>query len=243
MFLEIARDEWQRCDTGVFPTVYSYLIHRPPYPKLFRDGDGELRPPDDLQGSDHRWFTLPLTDPLTPWLDSVVERKAAALECHESQLESGNENLYDYLTADELFDAIRTTAGPVTEDAPRSFFPWLGGEHTFDTVSVAPAGDSLRIRVALLSEPEPACDYTLFLYFLTETELGLSHACVTAELLPEGSQVVRGGLSFAQTDTWGWTFSLPKPSPRSRGTTVYTAEADYGILGIRTHSGIGRVSY
>jgi LmbE family N-acetylglucosaminyl deacetylase len=248
MLLEITRETWRLSRTNPFPAVFRYLIHHPPYPRGSTASDNVLSPPDDLTGPMHKWFTLPLSDPVAPWIDTLAVRKTDALECHESQLALAGDNLYDFITANELFDSAVTETGAVTEDAPRGPYTWLAGDRLFDTVSVRMQGDSLFARVALFGESRLGLDYALYLHCVARTgdsvvQSGMAVELATSSRIPGEAKPVSGVISVAKTDRHGWTFALPSLVTGQTGTILYTADARFWGSELLSHSGIGRVTY
>jgi LmbE family N-acetylglucosaminyl deacetylase len=248
LFVETAREVWHRSQTAPFPSVYRYLVHHPPYPLKLTASDGTLSPPDDLAGSEHLWLTLPLVGPDAPWLDTVSQRKADALDCHESQLSPTGKDLSEFLTANELFDTCALDSVAVTEDAPRGPYTWLAGDRVFDTVAVRAQGDSLLVRVALFSEPLSNGSYSLYLHAVSGLKDSITHSSLTVWLLPFFSPSAAdtakpGTVEVAMTDQYGWTFALPKTILGGIGTALYAADAGPWTQRLMSHSAIGRIVY
>ncbi|MBN2465143.1 PIG-L family deacetylase, partial [candidate division WOR-3 bacterium] len=109
--LPAIRELWRTTQPGRFPPTCYYLVHRPSYPRGCQDQTGELRPPAELAGADHHWYTRP---------NSALEadRKREALKCHWSQDVTLGPDMTAYSSSNELFADAYYDSGTARCDAP-----------------------------------------------------------------------------------------------------------------------------
>lgn len=120
LFLEIAL-----ADSGIYPEVHTYLIHRKawPLPRHYHP-ELELDIPDEANGRQMSWFRYRLPA-------EEIEKKRQATLCYKSQTESSAFYLLAFCRKNELFGQypeinLKTAEPQAAKDAPRSWQDKLG---------------------------------------------------------------------------------------------------------------------
>ncbi|MCX6842303.1 MAG: PIG-L family deacetylase [candidate division WOR-3 bacterium] len=232
-FLPATRASGQRIDPrGRALTLY-YMVHRPGYPNRYGD---DLLPPDELAGSGHHWYTLPLSP-------ARVARKRAALKDHWSQTTTFGPDLYQYVACNELFDVPLPDSGVARGDAPAvgSLVPRI------DSVGacLSPIGHS-TFRLYLPDAPRSGCDYRLHIWSsgpaLIDRTIDLKEdtseqSCAGAGRLSADAQL-RIADPVCVTSDSGWTVYVPSRWFNGMFLVYFTSDVRWkGNL--LNHSGVG----
>jgi LmbE family N-acetylglucosaminyl deacetylase len=235
--LPAIREFWRQAEPREFPSTYHYLVHRPSYPDGCLSQTDELRPPEELEGTGHSWYTLPVAAP-------EAEKKLAAVRCHWSQHVTLGPDMDALVAGNELFDRAGYAVGAARGDAP-AIGLLTGPRIDSVTASVLSPGRSV-FRLYLAGTPVSGLDYRLYIW--SSGTIIMTHAvdlkedaselaCANAKQLAADSSTNTTEPVCVASDS-GWTVYLPSEWFDSESMVCFTADVRWNGT-LLNHAGVG----